>query len=67
MSENNIKKLREDMGMSIDDLAPIMETTKRKIQSFECPPHLVSYRRPPVRYTKLLTMFHRFGIPEDFK
>ena len=61
----NVKKLREDMGLSREDLAKLMETTKRKVESIECPPHLASHRPPPMRYVKLLTMFHRFGVPDD--
>ena len=61
----NVKKLREDMGLSREDLAKLMETTRRKVESIEGDGSKPSHRPAPMRYAKLLTMFHRFGVPDD--
>jgi DNA-binding XRE family transcriptional regulator len=65
MSE--LKKMREDLELSQAEMAKLMETTERKICSIEGDGSKVSHRPAPHRYKKLLTMFHRFGVPGDFK
>lgn len=62
-----LKTMREDLGLTQDEMAKLMETTCTKISSIEGDGSKASHRTPPVRYEKLLTMFHRFGVPQDFR
>lgn len=66
MSPEQLKQVRHDLGLSLAQLAPLLDTDEKSLRCMEADPRSSMFREPPPRLVRLLEAYLIGYRPPDW-